>query len=55
MEILELKNTESEISNAMDGLHRRMEKIEQRIRELENRTIWSARYEQERGKRLTEK
>lgn len=39
----------------MDELNRRMETMEQRTRELKNRTIESAQYEQERRKRLTEK
>ena len=41
MEILELKNTISEINNERIGLNREMETMEKRIREFENRTIGS--------------
>ena len=38
MEILELKSTESEIKNSIDGLNSRMETTEKRLSEFEDRT-----------------
>lgn len=39
MEISELRNTITKINNLLDGLNSRMEMVEKRVNELENRAI----------------
>lgn len=48
MEILELRNTITEMKSPVDGLHDRIERAEQRISELEDRTIRMTQSEEQR-------
>ena len=48
MEILELKNTVTDIKSPVDGFNIRMERREERISELEDRTVEIIQSEQQR-------
>lgn len=54
MEILELKNAITEIKNCTDGFNSRMERTEERICKLEDRTVEIIQYEQQRENRLNQ-
>ena len=55
MKILELKNTVSKIKNSKDGLNSKMEETEEKINELEDRTIEITQSEQQRENRWKKK
>lgn len=52
MEIIEIKSTVIQIKNFLDGINSRMERTEERIRELENGLTEFTQYEQQRLNRL---
>ena len=52
MEILEFKNTVTEPKTSVDGLKSRMERTEERISELKDRTVEITQSEQQREKTL---
>ena len=51
-EMLEIKNTLTEMKNALDGLISRLHMAEEKLSELENMTIETSETEKQREKRL---
>lgn len=55
METLELKNTITKIKISVDGLNRRMDMTQERVSELEDRSIESIQSEQQRERMIWNK